>query len=162
LVECKKLGIPSIGIERNPMAWFASRVKVNWQVDADAFISHAQEVAADAISQLESEGLKDSSLPLFSRRPSAELKLKELSAASHDLLLRDSISPLPLHKTLVLIDSLKRNRDAQFHDHEILALAKAIVSEISNLHFGPEVGTGPRKTDAAVVSCWLDCVRSVA
>jgi hypothetical protein len=163
LVECKKLGIPSIGIERNPMAWFASRVKVDWQVDADAFISHAQEVAADAISQLESQGRnKDSSLPLFSHRPSAELKLKELSPASHNLLLRDSISPLPLHKTLVLIDSLKRNRDARFHDHEILALAKAIVSEISNLHFGPEVGTGSKKADVAVVSCWLDCVRSVA
>ncbi len=31
LVECKKLGIPSVGIEANPMAHFATQVKVNWE-----------------------------------------------------------------------------------------------------------------------------------
>src|SRR5437870_9946366 len=30
LVECKKLGIKSVGVEGNPMAHFASRVKVDW------------------------------------------------------------------------------------------------------------------------------------
>src|ERR1044071_4618182 len=30
LVECKKLGIESVGVEANPMAHFASRVKVDW------------------------------------------------------------------------------------------------------------------------------------
>ena len=32
LVECKKLGVPSIGIERNPIAHFASRTKLDWSV----------------------------------------------------------------------------------------------------------------------------------
>ena len=163
LVECKKLGIASIGIERNPMACFASQVKVNWQSDPDALMSHAMEVGADAAAQLEAAGLaEDSSLPLFSRLRPADLKLRQLSADSHRLLLRDSISPIPLHKTLVLIESLKRHRDPRFNDHEILALAKAIVTEISNLRFGPEVGVGPPKTDAAVVSAWLNCVRMMA
>src|SRR5713101_5917701 len=104
LVECKKLGIASIGIERNPMAWFASRVKLDWKVDPDALMSHAMEVAADAVSQLESEGLSDDSpLPLFSRRRPGHGELKGLSPDSRSLLLRNSISSLPLHKTLVLI-----------------------------------------------------------
>src|SRR5579885_2359955 len=30
LVECKKLGVASIGIEANPFPCFASRVKVDW------------------------------------------------------------------------------------------------------------------------------------
>ena len=30
LVECKKQGIPSVGIEANPMAHFACQVKVDW------------------------------------------------------------------------------------------------------------------------------------
>jgi len=163
LVECKKLGMASIGIERNPMAWFASRVKVSWKIDPDALMSHAMEVAADAVGQLESEGLSDeSTLPLFSSHRPDHLKLRELNADSHGLLLRDSISPLPLHKTLVLIESLGRHRSAELSDHEILALARAIVSDISNLHFGPEVGVGPPKTDAAVVSSWLNCVRTMA
>jgi tRNA G10 N-methylase Trm11 len=29
LVECKRLGINSVGLEANPMPWFASRVKTN-------------------------------------------------------------------------------------------------------------------------------------
>jgi SAM-dependent methyltransferase len=163
LVECKKLGIASVGIERNPMAWFASRVKVNWKIDPDALMAHAMGVAADAADHLESEGLsQDSSLPLFSRTRPVHLQLRELDADSHSLLLRDSISPLPLHKTLVLIESLERHRSAKFSDHEILALARTIVSDISNLHFGPEVGVGPPKSDAAVVSSWLNCIRMMA
>jgi len=33
LVECKKLGIQSYGIEPNPMASFASRTKADWEID---------------------------------------------------------------------------------------------------------------------------------
>jgi hypothetical protein len=163
LVECKKLGIRSIGIERNPMACFASRVKVNWKVDPDALMSHATEVAADAARRLEAEGLtEDSSLPLFSGKKPQQLQLRTLDTDSQRLLLRDSISPLPLHKTLVLLDSLERHHSLEFSDHELLGLARAIVFDISNLHFGPEVGVGPRKVDAPVVGSWLNCVRIMA
>src|SRR5262245_35748844 len=33
LVECKKQGIPSVGIEAHPMTCFASTVKTTWTVD---------------------------------------------------------------------------------------------------------------------------------
>ena len=33
LVEAKKLGISSVGIEANPVAHFAATVKTDWQVD---------------------------------------------------------------------------------------------------------------------------------
>src|SRR5580698_2109197 len=32
LVECKKLGIPSFGLESNPVVYFASQTKLNWNV----------------------------------------------------------------------------------------------------------------------------------
>jgi hypothetical protein len=35
LVECKKLGVQSVGIEANPIACFASQVKTDWSVDPD-------------------------------------------------------------------------------------------------------------------------------
>src|SRR5947209_3674359 len=41
LVECKKLGIPSVGVEANPMAHFASQVKVDWRPDPDRLVEHA-------------------------------------------------------------------------------------------------------------------------
>jgi hypothetical protein len=163
LVECKKLGIDSIGIERNPMAWFASRVKLDWKVDPDGLMRHATEVAARTSEQLRAEGLNDdSSLPLFARCRPVNSKLRGLSADSGSLLLRDSISPLPLHKTLVLIETMERAHAPQFKDHETLALAKSIVFDISNLHFGPEVGVGPARNDANVVESWLNRVRTMA
>jgi 23S rRNA G2445 N2-methylase RlmL len=65
LVECKKLGIPSIGIEANPMAHFASHVKVDWSVDPKKLVIHAQKVAAKALTQIRLEGLEDDGLPLL-------------------------------------------------------------------------------------------------
>ncbi len=59
LVECKKLGIPSVGIERNPMAGFASRTKVDWRVDPRALVSHAREVADRALSRIREDGIDD-------------------------------------------------------------------------------------------------------
>ncbi|MBV8773856.1 MAG: DNA methyltransferase [Deltaproteobacteria bacterium] len=163
LVECKKLGLESIGVERNPVAWFASRVKLNWKIDPDGLIAHAEEIAKFTTQQLRKEGLgDDSSLPLFAQRRSETPKLRSLSAGGVRLLLRDSISPLPLHKTLLLIENLQRDQTSQFNDHETLALAKTIVFDISNLHFGPEVGVGPPRPDADVVGCWLGRVRTMA
>jgi len=64
------------------------------------------------------------------------------------LLLKNSISPLPLHKTLVLLETLEQHRHERFRAHERLALATALVSGIGNLHFGPEVGVGRVREDA--------------
>lgn len=138
LVECKKLGVRSVGIEANPMAYFASRVKLNWGLDGLRLQAHAEEVARIARRRISS------------RRS----KLLTLPEEAFKLLLKNSISPLPLHKTLVLLQVLHQQEEL-FQGHELLALAKAIVSPISNLHFGPEVGVGAPKSDAPVIESWL-------
>jgi hypothetical protein len=63
---------------------------------------------------------------------------------------------------LVLLQTLEEQCDDRFAAHEKLALAKTIVSDISNLHFGPEVGVGKPKMDAAVIPCWLSRVNMMA
>jgi hypothetical protein len=78
------------------------------------------------------------------------------------LLLKDSISPAPLHKTLVLLETLAAHTDERFSAHQRVALAKAIVFGISNLHFGPEVDVGPAKSDAPVIDLWMNGVRIMA
>src|SRR5579859_2559679 len=40
LVEAKKRGLASVGVEYNPMAAFASTVKVDWRPDPDDLIAH--------------------------------------------------------------------------------------------------------------------------
>ena len=163
LVECKKLGVASVGIEANPMASFASRVKVRWSVDPDGLLRHAYEIEKLASQRVEAEGIDDADgLPLFPPRQKGPAGLQTLPADSSKLLLKGSVSPLPLHKTLVLLQTLQEHQDDRFSEHERLALAKAIVFGISNLEFGPEVGVGPAKRDAPVVTTWLNGVRSIA
>jgi hypothetical protein len=83
------------------------------------------------------------------------LNLRRLPPESEKLLLADSISPLPLHETLVLLDCMRDLEAEPYHRHARLALANALVVTISNLHFGPEVGVGKPKPDAPVVPAWL-------
>ena len=90
------------------------------------------------------------------------MHLRSLPEESQKLLLTNSISPLPLHKTLVLLDCISKSRNDGYRQHERLALAKALVYSISNLHFGPEVGVGPVKQDAPVVDLWFQEVSSMA
>jgi SAM-dependent methyltransferase len=139
IVECKKLGIPSVGVEAHPMAHFAATTKVDWSVDGDALMESAENIAARA-----------------ERRISRGGEMLALPADAADLLLADSISPLPLHKTLVLLQEIGAD------NHLKLALAKGLVTAIGNLHFGPEVGVGPAKEDAPVVEAWLENVRAIA
>jgi DNA modification methylase len=160
LVECKKLGIPSVGLEANPMACFASRVKVDWTPDPDALLAHAQELGELAREEMRSHGIDDDFF--FSSPRKRTCPLLSLPAEQEKLLLKGSISPLPLHKTLVLLKHFDLYRDETVDAHERLALAKALVEAISNLHFGPEVGVGPAKKDAPTVAPWLDGVRAIA
>ncbi len=158
LVEAKKLGISSIGIEANPIAHFASQVKVDWNLNPAHLLEHAHLVAEIAIERLKSEGIEDVA---FFHIVQHNCTLQTLPPESMKLLLTNSISPLPLHKTLVLLDCLEQNHDERYYRHELLALAKALVYTISNLHFGPEVGVGPAKHDAPVISTWLAGIRAM-
>jgi DNA modification methylase len=167
LVECKKLGIASVGVEANPMAHFASQVKLDWAPKPDTLVAHARQVADAATDALAAEGLEDDPVsPLFSKALHRNGKngraLRTLRPELSRLLLTNSISPLPLHKTLVLLEVLEGHRDKRYHRHEKLALANALVFSISNLHFGPEVGVGPAKVDTPVVAAWLNAVETMA
>lgn len=160
LVECKKLGIESVGSEVNPVAHFACQVKTNWTPDPDGLAEHAVKVAERLRARLCVEGIREDPVLCLERPfPSG---LRQLSPETEKLLLSNSISALPLHKTLILLDCLKEAFDERYYQHELLALAKALVYPISNLHFGPEVGVGPAKIDAPVIASWLNNVRAVA
>ncbi|MGC9966025.1 MAG: DNA methyltransferase [Syntrophobacteraceae bacterium] len=142
IVECKKLGIPSVGIEANSMTAFASRVKTDWTIDPAGLGNHA-----GGIVEIAEEKLKSGKIDL------------ELSADAEKILLRGSISQKPLKKVLALLAALNEAGEPEFRDHEFLALAKTLVLTASNLNFGPEVGVGKIKNDAAVLLSWLENIR---
>ncbi len=161
VVECKKRGVPSIGLEVHPVAQFAGATKTDWTPDPDGLIAHARGVAAEARTLFNAQGIADEP---FAGNGAAPLPttLRILPAEMWSLLLTDSISPLPLHKTLTLLDVLNRQRDDRYDAHERLALAKALPFAISNLRFGPEVGVGTIKQDAPVVGIWQQGIAAMA
>ena len=163
LVECKKRAITSLGIESNPMAQLAGSVKLDWSVEPAALADYAAGVSAEASRNLARDGYSDwGGLPLFSAQEAPRAQLRTLAAEKNKLLLKDSISPLPLHKTLVLLDAIAACGDHRQRRFGRLALANALVRTIGNLKFGPEVGIGKIKHDAPVVGAWLDCMRMMS
>jgi len=159
VVECKKNGIPAIGIEALSIPHFASTVKTDWQVDPQELRRHANQIAEKATDNLQKNGIQDDSVPGNILDHNG---LRTLSAESQRLLLKNSISPIPLHKTLVLLDEIKSDGETRFRNHELLALAKALVTTIGNLRFGPEVGLGMIKQDSPVIKPWLTNVETMA
>jgi hypothetical protein len=148
LVEAKRHDIRTIGIEANPVAHLASQVKTTWAIEP-----HRLQIGAEAIAQ---RALDD---PEY-KNPQ---RLRSLPPASFDLLVKHSISPLPLHKALILLAKINENTEHESYRHWQLAFAKTLVKHCSNLHFGPEVGVRRNKReDALVVETWLEEVAIMA
>lgn len=156
IVECKKNGIQSIGVEANEIAAFAARVKTSWDVDVESFQTEAKRIAENARRRLKRGGIHDDGRE-NEQTPEAISQLRTLSPDTDKLLLKNSISPYPLHKTLVLLEVIEENK-GDYTDYYKLALATALVSSIGNLHFGPEVGVRHIKKDSQVLSSWLNRV----
>ncbi len=148
VVECQKLGIPSIGIEANPMAHFACQTKLDWTLNPQALVDHAEGIAQLARQDLAwfpGDGLRHA-----------------LIAESEKMLLRNSISPKPLHKALLLLEYIEQQHDSSFKAHEKLALAKAVVGSASNLRFAPEASVVRAREDAPVIDLWLQAIDTMA
>ncbi|MGV0026450.1 DNA methyltransferase [Phormidesmis priestleyi] len=163
IVECKKQGIPSVGVEANRMAWFAGTVKVDWTPDADQLLRHAHQIAEKTYELLNhpEEGLRSAEADISLRSASADISLRSLPDDSLKLLLKNSISPLPLHKTLILLEQIQQD-PTPYRQHELLALAKVLVYSVGNLQFSPEVCVGKPKQDAPVVELWLEAMAAIA
>ena len=161
-VECKKREVKSIGIEPNPMAHFASVVKTNWDVNPASLKQFTDVVVRRTNARFSEENIDDwNDHTLFSQNGVAQTQLKGLEPEQEKLLLKDSISPVPLHRTLVLLDAIDEHGDSQHRHYGRLALAHALVHKIGNLKFGPEVGVGRMKKDAPVVIAWRNAMETM-
>ena len=157
VVEAKLQNIPSVGIEANRFAHFAGSVKVDWSVNADDLIEHAKGIRDRAISRLARQGISDEP----EKHVNIPSNLRELSYDKHRIILKDSISPLPLHKALVLLDEIDRFKITGFNKYFRLAFANALVFKVSNLRFGPEVGIGKARQDVSVVNQWFNEIEKI-
>ncbi|NOQ22243.1 MAG: DNA methyltransferase [Candidatus Aegiribacteria sp.] len=149
LVEARMNHIRAIGLEANPFPQFASAVKTDWSVSPTELKSFAEQVSESTCTELANHGIDDWQLAF---KPT--VKLRSLDQYAMRALIKNSISPLPLHKTLVLLDQINKYKLVQVHKYGILALGNALIKTIGNLRFGPEVGVGKIKIDVPVVATW--------
>ncbi len=138
------------------MAHFAARVKTDWDVDPRLLVEYGQTVA-NRLRELRQESMLKYDSCNFGINVFTE-QLRTLDAEKSRLLIKNSISPLPLHKVLTLLDCIDQYQETRLQSHAKLALAKQTVKEISNLRFGPEIGVGKLKADAPVLGPWLDAL----
>ena len=157
VVESKLRGFRAIGIEANPFPHFASTVKTDWKVDPELLSDLAAEIANSAHVLLSRQGIDD-----LAPSSGENVPLRGLPPNAERALIKNSISPLPLHKTLILLDQINLHQDVVEHKYLILALGTALVNAIGNLRFGPEVGVGKVKRDVPVITTWLSQVRKMA
>ncbi len=159
LVECKKRGINSIGIDANPMMAFASRVKTNWNIDLAEFDRRRAFVLESVRETLSSHGDKYPIQYSF-----ADIALPEHIARETgsdyttliDLLPKNWVSNVPLRKVLVLRDTINKLPPDDLTDLFRLAMATVIVADASNLGFGPEVYVAKNRTDADVYGAFSE------
>ena len=160
LVECKKQGIKSVGIEANPVVQFAASVKTDWHIDPDVLITHAENVAEETKDLILFEGVEDD--PLFQPLDRNDItEYRKLNSDQEKLIITNSISSRPLHKVLALLEKINELKHLKCYNYERLALAKQLVYTVSNLRFGPEVGVGKTKLDSPVVAPWLAGIRDM-
>ncbi len=156
IVEAKLNRIKAVGLEANPFPYFASTVKTNWNIDPDELELFAAQVSDSAYAELIDQGIDDRALTC-----SSNVELITLDEQAIRAMIKNSISPLPLHKTLVLLEQINRYQNRPIHKYGILALGKALVTSIGNLRFGPEVGVGKIKKDVPVVAVWMYEIRKM-
>lgn len=154
LVEAKLNRIRAVGLETNPFPHFASMVKTDWNVVPDELQSFAAQVSQSTYAELADQGIDDQALTC-----APNVELRTLNERATRALIKNSISPLPLHKTLVLLEQINRYQDTVSHKYGILALGNALVTSLGNLRFGPEVGVGKIKRDVPVVAVWMHEIR---
>jgi DNA modification methylase len=156
LVESKLNGFVSIGIEANPIIKYITQTKLNWTGNTEKLIDHALDISNEVNSIFRCQGIDDKNLQ-------SELKsisFLDLPSESKSILLANSISPLPLHKALTLLSKIK-DTDKETKDYLLVAFLKTVISNLSNLRFGPEIGLGKIKHDASLLEPWLNNVRTI-
>ncbi len=150
LIECKKRGINSIGIDANPVTAFASRVKTTWDIDLDEY----------GRRKLETLQLS-ASLPQLADKPVNQLSFDDLLLDDPEqhlvevsdqeigqflkLIPQNWIDGTALEQTVAIKSLLDTFPADAVTDLLRLALVSVVVSDISNISFGPEVYVSKKK-----------------
>jgi len=156
LIESKLNGFNSVGIEANPVVKHITQTKLRWNGNPSKILDTAFDISNKINKIFLRQGIDDKTL-VNTKLPNRFLDLPE---ERKKILLKNSISPLPLHKALTVLQEIK-SVDNETKDYLIVAFLKTVIKDLSNLRFGPEIGLGKIKHDASILSSWLSNVNTI-
>lgn len=150
LIECLKQDIAVDGIDANPAAVFAARVKTNWKLDGDHL--------AGLLNRLDGTRHRyEGSNRKYESDPSS----RYLESAG--LIDRGWISRKPLQRALAIKRAIRCLRTtSHYRDALFLALLSELVTGAANIRFGPELYCVKKKRDHDVFSGFAKRVNQMA
>ena len=149
LVECRKHGVGSVGVEAHPHAALVSRVKTNWKLNTKRLAATANVILQKAEAELKKLGLEKQSLMADMVFEQA-LAYGGLTADEQKLIPEGFLSPKPLLRLLAVRHNLRLATDEQpseYRDFFYVALSHVIANGAGNFAFGPEIYRTKAKPD---------------
>lgn len=168
LVECKKAGIDSVGIDANPASVIASQVKTDWSLNPVVLSSLCEDVVAQA--KPVSEQLMLSDTPLFGTDKDVEAIKEEVLRDSPEgrylvdsgMVERGWIDEVPFLISIALLSAIKQAEAAPKYVRALkVALAACVVESAANVRFGPEIYVSEGSGTHDVLNVFEDKVEDI-
>jgi len=154
-VEALANGISCYGLEANPIAFFASRVKTYNNYDTDVLYEHLSFIYCSLVISYEYQGIIEPQEELFKHntklQPITVKEMKALPEEQKKVIPKGFICPKPLLKVLIIKEIIQKIEDKAVRDFFLLALATFIIKVAGNVRFGPEVGRTKPKGDISSI-----------
>jgi len=153
LVECRKRGIASVGVEAHPLAALASRVKTRWDLSPRELRKTLQTILRRAGTRMSKARLDSLSFTSALVRENSP-RSSELTEEETRLIPEGFLSQKPQRRLLILreaVNWLTRDADSPVGDFFRLALCHVIANGAGNFAFGPEIYRTKAKDDYDVM-----------
>ncbi len=168
LVECKKLGFDSVGIDANPASVLASQVKTDW-TPSPALVRQLAERVLSQVAPV-SQAFLLSDTPLFGNNGDLDSLRAQLLQQSIEgqYLLRSGmvgrrwIDEIPFCISIALLGQIKAlDAEPRYTRLLKLALAACIVERVANVRFGPEIYVVPGSGSHDVIAAFKAKVNAI-
>lgn len=150
-VECLKNGINNYGIEANPIAHFASKVKTNLKLDIEQLKNYFGYICQSVIKSFEYLDIRDNYSPIFvpltDIDPITIKFIPLIDKEKQKVIPTEFISKNPLNKVLIIKEIIYSIPDEALKHFFMLSLANLIVNKAGNIAFGPEIYRTKPKQD---------------
>lgn len=149
-VECLKSNILNYGIEANPIAHFAAKVKTNMMLDVEDLYNYLGYIYNSSLLSYKKLHIADNRSII---EPKTNLNLfivdsiPTLKSEKQKILPKGFISDVPLNKVLILKKVIDSIEDDEIRSFFKLSLANLIINRAGNIAFGPEIYRTKPKED---------------